>query len=319
MVPCWACSVGCGIERPVELPPPPAEATASCVYETTPPLHVGVSTSTLWFNGLGQTIRIDGRPVWHSGNTGLAPYYITYDDQGRIVEERSDYGDVRYDYTPQQITQTSDTGPRVIYSLVEGRVAHSEYPADLPIEKRSVHDYTYDSAGRIASYSASFFPANGQGTMRVMFVALYTYDPQGRVVTHQLMKNGEITRSESLTYSETPDRLVIRVDDGSSVERWTYDFDASHRVIRSAINYFVPFYPSDLDDPDDIVDVYSYLDGEIVESFPRSDGTIRATGACPPPAVVTAPVPPLPIGWYADYVSLSNAAASAFSSIDLPR
>ena len=308
--------MACGIDGPVPLPPPPAEATASCVYEVTPPFDVGVPTSTLWFNGLGQTIRIDGDFFGRNGRMPAA-YYVTYDDQGRIVEERGEYGDIRYDYTPQQITVTADRWPGEIYSLVERRVVHAESPG-VPVEKQLIRDYTYDSAGRLASYSVTDFHDEGEGTMKFVVAARYAYDPQGRVVTLQIMKNGKVRSSSSLTYSETADRLVITVDDGSLFPaRWTYDFDASHRVIRSAVKFL--FDTEDAAGPDDVVDVYSYVDGEIVESFPGSDATIRAIGACPPPAVVVAPEAPLPIRLHAEHVSLSNEAAFAYGFIDLPR
>lgn len=310
--------MACGIGPPPELPPPPADATASCVYEMIPPLDVGVSTSTLWFNGLGQMIRIDGLSSGPYRNSALVPTYFTYDDQGRVIELRNESSDFRYDYTPQQITETSDRVTTQTWSLVDGRVVHSEYPTNLPVEKQSTQDYTYDSSGRIASYSSSFLLDVGQGPMRLMSVTQYTYDPQGRMVTLQYRENGELKASYSLTYAETTDRLVITADSGSSdLQRWTYDFDASHRVIRFGINYYVDRYFDSGSDPDDVVALYSYLDGAIVESSPGSDRTVRATGACPPPTVVVAHQLPLPLRWDVNYVSLSDVAAAIFGSIDV--
>ena len=76
---------GCGDDDPA-LPPPPAEAVTNCV--TTIDSATGNATATLWFNDRHQVIRADG-VFAYADHVAPAAYYMAYDEQGRLVEERT--------------------------------------------------------------------------------------------------------------------------------------------------------------------------------------------------------------------------------------
>lgn len=287
-------------------PPPPADATASCVYQATP--EGAVSTSTVWFNSLGQVIRVDGWFVNDSGDIVPAPYYFAYDSEGRLVEQKTIVDDIHYAYTPQQITQSSSLGGDWIYTLVDGRAVHLEGPEQQPPDQRWMIDYTYDSAGRYASRTGVGFYDAGKGIMKYSFAVQYSYDAQGRVASAQVMNSG-VTSQYAFSYTETANQLVINVNQSvlSYGQRWTYDFDASHRVIRAALNYGGGEYYDY---------TYSYMGNEIDEVNALSPArTVHATGSCAPPAPVTLPEPPLPIHWSANLVSLSHVSVFTFNNL----
>lgn len=301
----WVTGCGSGTaEEPDGIPPPPADATSSCVYERTP--IIGTPSSTVWFNRSGQVIRVDG---WFpAGDAGAvpAPYYLSYDDAGRLVEERTRTEDAHYIYTPEQIRRTSNLTGDDVFDLIDGRAVHYEGPEDVPLEDRWFTDYTYDGEGRLASeVGISFVAYPGSGTTKVPFESHNTYDAQGRVIASQGGQNGSMS-SLLYSYTETADQLVVDIAVAQTsplgnvpLARRTFDFDASHRLVRAAVD-------QDLDGVDDQVDTYVYRDGEIDEISTGPDGfTVRATGSCAPPAVTMAPALPLPIQWGANMASFS--------------
>ncbi len=149
----------------------------------------------------------------------------------------------------------------------------------------------------------------GQSRTRLPFESHYTYDAQGRVIAAR----GDLRSSLAFTYTESADRLVVEIavvldspTRNVPTARRTFDFDASHRLIRSAID-------RDLDGVDDQVDTYVYDDGKITEIATGPDGfTMHATGACAPPTVSMAPAPPLPIQWGANTISFSGESAITY-------
>lgn len=274
------------------------------MYERTP--AIGASTSTVWFNRLGQVVRVDGW-VFDDG-AGIVPaaYSFAYDADGRLIEEHTKVEDLHWVYAQDQITRTSTLGGPWIYTLADGRAVHLEGPEDRPVEDRWILDYTYDSAARYTSNSGVGFYDAGQGVMKYAFGAQYTYDAQGRVATAHAMNSGTMS-NYSFTYTESAGRLVIDVSGTSfGAQRWTYDFDTSHRVIRLEMG--LGFGSQ--------VNTYSYQDGQIDQvTTGQSSFTVRATGSCPIPTVTTAPPPPLPIQWGANYISLSNESVFSFNNL----
>jgi hypothetical protein len=284
------------------------------VYEHTATREPYVATSTLWFNPRGQVIRVDGWWVEDSGEIVPAPYYITYDDQGRLAEERSKVEVIGYLYAPEEITVRSNLGGNSTYTLVDGRAVHFEGPESAAPQDRLMTDYTYDDQGRLTSYSGVSFYDAGRGRTRYTFGRQYTYDAQGRAVTVRSMQDGISKEAYAFSYSQTPQQLRVEVktlgapEPAIPLQRWTYDFDADHRIIRSAVESNYPSYH-------EVVDTYQYLDGEIdVRSSGRSFISTRANGACDPPVVVVSDRVPLPLRWWANYDALPNAAAEEFDA-----
>jgi hypothetical protein len=314
MVASMVCAMACA-PGSSSIPPPP-EATASCVYTRSPDTAVaqlgGMSTSTVWLNRVSQVIRVDGY-AWENRQFVPSPYYFDYDEEGRLLEVRASDYKIHYTYTPSQVMTTSKFGDW-LYDLVDGQVARVEGPEQLPPEQRLTIDYAYDDAGRIASRSRTSleYSQAEQRDVQVHVQVDYTYDLQGRVRTLQERRD-TTTRMYSFAYYEIPTQLVIDIDvhaqDGEieySHQRWTYDFDASHRITR--IEHDNGFNVR--------TDTYSYEPGEIVavSSSPVVSIT-RATGSCEPPIVVDGPKAPLPFRWSAASLSLPNMAPIEFGDL----
>lgn len=285
-----------------QLPPPPVDAAASCVVKLaggTP--DVRPVTNMLWLDAGGRVIRLDGwDPDYQLQRYVPAPEYFAYDDQGRLIEQRDNASETHYEYAPQQIIVTSSAGDDSSYTLVDGRAVHLEGPLYLAPESRSKVDFTYDEQGRLTSI---FQVGDHAGTQ-------YTYDAQGRVTAMQQTRNGIVENAYTLSYTETPLQLIVKFQWTSALsaprQRWTYDFDANHRIIRSAVD-------NNDDGFDDVIDRYRYFDGEIdVDSNGRAHTATRAIGACDPPAVVVAPEPPVPLHWTTFKELVPNAAVEKF-------
>lgn len=273
------------------LPPPPPEAVASCVTEVGSAR--GLESGTLWFNEQHQVFRVDGGFAYSDDDYGPAALYFAYDAEGRLEETRTPREEIQYAYSPQEITETSSRGYDWIYTLEAGRLTHIAGPLVQELNQRSEASYTYDATGRITRSSGLVFFDDGSGLQPSRWDRHYTYDEHDRVTVLQSSRH-----SWTLAYTETPDRLVVDADPtelGTSElpHRATYDFDANHRIIRSAH-----------DGAQEIT--YRYEDGLIEETL--SYAVYRATGDCEAPQLRFAPELPLPFRWsrYTNTVSLPD-------------
>src|ERR1051325_11661853 len=283
-----ASMVGCASKAPevFQLPPPPTEATASCAYPRVtsqfPPIDL--PTSTLWLDGLGRVIRVDGWEYDDEDFTRETPeaYDLMYDTAGHLAEVRSKHQDRQITYSADQILETYAPDATWTYQLIDGRVVHSDGPPDA-MGTRQTWDHTYDAAGRVAS--EVYGHVNGTNYTWVG-TDEYTYDAKDRILSSRssgtAYPGGELS-NYSFSYTDTPDRVVVAITDlhgpnhPSLVQRWTFDFDASHRLLRDAVD-------GNGDGFDDFWDDFRYLDGEIdVSSRDRGDTTLRAVGACAAP------------------------------------
>jgi YD repeat-containing protein len=277
------------------LPPPPPEAVASCVTE-----YVSAqdhASGTLWFNEQHQVFRVDGGFPYSDDDYGPAAFYFAYDAEGRLEERRSPGEETHYAYSPQEIMLTSSLGFDWIFTLDAGRVAHVDGPVVRELNRHSESSYAYDTAGRITQWSGVTFYDLGSGPEPSPWDLHYTYDDHDRV-TAVTTSHGAWT----LTYMETPDRLVVTVDQtqyGETVpfQRATYDFDANHRIIRSAREDLSP-------SGGDYAMTYRYEDGVIEGTL--GTVTYRATGDCEPPTLRFGPQLPLPLRWSANTISLPD-------------
>lgn len=269
--------VGCADEHP-PLPPPPAEATASCVYEQTQ--FGNVTTSTLWFNSLDQVIRVDGLVYEDDGTSYLAPTYVHYDAEGRVSAQEGPFGAFTWTYSPDQIVGRGQHNR--LMQLVDGRVVHAEFFTELAPNQREYRDYTYDGDGRIASYS--------QQTMKYDATYDYTYDETGRLVG---VNDHSFEPLTTLTYTNLDLQLKIDVA-GYKPQRWVLDFDEDQRLVRTE------------QDMGDFAQTFNYVysDGVIEGTLEGGvDMRIVATGRCDPPALRTAPALPVAT-WEAIYARL---------------
>jgi hypothetical protein len=149
---------------------------------------------------------------------------------------------------------------------------------------------------------------------------MYTYDAKGRILSFQSIAIPDTGSASnySFSYTETSDQLVVDVIDLHNprtpviAQTWTFEFDASQRLVRDAVD-------DDGDGSDDAWDDFRYLDGEIDVSSrtPDYDAVARAIGPCVPPSVVLAPGAPLPIQFQfmTSYRSLPNQAARALADL----
>ena len=261
-----------------EPPPPPADAVASCVIadDTT-------TFSTRWLDANGRTIRID--QVFGS-------YELRYDDAGRIIDVDGESNNklldtfrTTYQYEPDRITKVGPGTSLTTMDLVDGRVTHVEGP-DGNV------DYKYDAAGRLAERT------DGEPVR-------FTYDATDRLVHVE-----RTTATFDLTYDvDTPQQRQITIVVQSEFPhrvRWTYDFDDQHRITREA------YGDPDFESPPDVA-TFTYADGEIAAT--SRDRTIRATGTCELPAVITGPIPPLPILFLPQYAQLTTRPEQGFAAL----
>ena len=296
-------ATACGTDH--ALPPPPADAVTSCASERVP--HLGVSTSKIWRDASNRVIRVDGTWFEDSGDSYPIAYTFGYDDQDRLAGMRYQAYDYHFDYATDRVLETEHGKDTWLWNLVDGRVSHEEGPPGVPSLMQNTVNYEYDTSGRISRRSGGVLYDDGHGLMKSAFDRHFTYDAQGRVI-----KVVDGTRTTSWTYTESPTQLAIQIDESDGVDtnpymHVTYDFDASHRIVRAARELH----------GDEAVSTYTYLDGEIdaevsgssVQSF-----TVRSTGTCDPPAMLEAPVPPLPFTWGATYVHAPNFAYDAVAN-----
>lgn len=275
--------VGCADEHP-PLPPPPAEATASCVYEWSYEGRQG--TSTLWFNSLDQVIRIDG-PALDDRETYLVATSLHYDADGRMIAQENPRGASTWTYSPDQIERTG-WFPGVM-QLVDGRVTHQEFPTYKAPENRNVRDYTYDAAGRLVRYTEDNPYDAGQGmTTHSPWMTEYTYDQRGRVVSAKQANQEPVT----FTYYDAADRVTVGITSrGLGFRRWVYVFDADHRLVRHEVTF---------DDVTRYAD-YIYSEGVIEQRVGPYPYSVIATGRCDPPMPTFTPTLPLPVRSDASY------------------
>jgi YD repeat-containing protein len=260
--------------------PPPEAAVSSCAYEIDS-TDFDVPSSTLWYDSSDHVIQVDGR--YYDGNAFYrASYEFSYDDLGRLTEERAPDYTVRYEYTAEQIVERIDD---VTWTddLIDGRIVHEQSSLG------STRDYTYDASGRVASY-ASFDAGDTRSYLRQ-----YTYDSEGRVAS--IDNQGLPLRT--VTYAWTGQQLLISFDgDPYKPQGLALDFDENERLVRSSV--------ISSDGVERSVSTFDYGDGVSEEHY--GEFTVRATGRCDNPSVPTARRPPLPIEWTADYVTFQNRA-----------
>jgi len=295
----WLCLSGsllaaCSEPEP-DWPPPPTDATATCIYE----VDVGsFPKSTLYFDAQDRVMRADGFAIDDDDDIFRASYFFDYDEQDRLIGTHGPHGDVRLTYSDQQIITIFPDNSNFSYDLVDGRLVTWQGPLLLPEAQRNRALFEYDAAGRITrEYGSVRFDLNdGKGTQIGHYDNSYTYDAQGRVVTAE--RDG---RTTTITYTDFPQQLVINfetVEDFplNHTERWTIDFDEKHRITNIEI-----------DRPANAIlsYVFTYSDGAWTET--RDPGGVfhsmlTATGRCAPPSLTFAPPPRLPIRWSANMV-----------------
>jgi len=322
-----ACLVGCASPSPDAadtLPPPPANATASCVYQLvdTGPFFADrdLPTSTLWLDRSGLVIRVDG---WGDADSGPylelpAAYDLTWDAEGRLVTRHGRDYDIQFVYSAEQVLEMYSSRT-VTRHLVDGRDVRDEASPDPGTSRSWFAQQTYDAAGRLASHTDGFTDLRSM-IDSATYASVFTYDEKGRIASFQSRHTPDDGNSTnySFSYTETADRLVVDVIDLRDprspmiAQTWTFEFDASHRLVRDTVD-------SDGDGYDDAWDDFRYLDGEIddIAHTAGFDSTTRASGACAPPSVVLAPTAPLPIQFQLtiQYRSLPNEAARALSNL----
>lgn len=284
------------------LPPPPAEATASCVFDLEADEYA--STSTLWYDDRDNVIRVDG--YWVSDHdVTRAPYYFEYDDDGRLVGNRSPETEYRYRYAADQIEITSRHGTEVFH-LTEGRARDYEFPLEDPPEHRRRIEYRYDDAGRLTMVKG-MSRYNAAESSRLTWEKRYGYDERGRLTS---VAEG-FRFPTTLAYEETPGQLTITVTSETQVERWSYTFDHALRLIRAARDIHA-------DSSDDVVATYEYGDGVISQRGTDRDGSyhVTATGRCDLPTLPTRPQMPVPIRWSADYTKFIDVTQPYFPDLN---
>jgi len=320
-----ACVAGCASpEEPDTLPPPPGNATASCIYQlvTTGPIFPDPDppTSTLWLDGSGQVIRVDGWRWSDSSPYRKLPtaYDLTWDGERRLLGVHGGQDSVQFVYSADQVLEMFAGGDTVTHHLVDGRDVRVEGAPDPKTNQRYFINRAYDAAGRLTSQR------DGTNDLLRMTdtetnTAVFAYDAQGRIVSFQSTSpySGDAS-NYSFSYTETSDQLVVDVVDLRNprtpviAQTWTFELDASHRLVRDAVD-------EDGDGYDDFWDDFRYLDGEIDVSSraPGYGSTARAVGACVPPSVVLAPSAPMPIQFQSrmEYRSLPNEAARALANL----
>jgi YD repeat-containing protein len=307
------------------LPPAPANATASCVYQlvSSDPIFrdPDLPTSTMWLDAGGQVIRVDGWRFADTSPYGEVPaaYDLTWDADGRLVRLEGKQGGVQLVYSADEVLEMYPGGDIMTHHLVDGRDVRDEQPADPKTNRRTFTTQTYDAAGRLSSQNTGFTDLLGM-VDQVTNTAEFTYDTKGRIAT---FKSTSIPASDfapnlGFYYIETANRLVVNIIDRhepqtpSLVQIWIFDFDANHRLVRDTVD-------DNGDGYDDFWDEFRYLEGEIEVGThaPGFEGTMRATGPCAAPSVVLAPAAPLPfqIRRIAQYRSLPNEAAAALAEL----
>jgi YD repeat-containing protein len=294
----WIAFTACAPDHP-PLPPPPVDAVTSCRSEQSPPADV--STSTLWRDAAGRVIRVDGTWPEQSGDSYPIAYTFGYDDQDRLAGTRYQNHDLRYDYAPDRVVETDHDKDSWLWNLVDGRVSHEEGPPGVPSLMQNDVDYEYDASGRISRRFGGVLYDDGHGWMKGGFDRHYTYDAQDRVT---MVVDGD--RTTTWTYTDSATQLVIQIDQSDGIQTTpylllTYDFDASHRIVRAAFDQ----------SGDETVTTYTYLDGELdaaVSGTSVRPFSVRAVGTCDPPSLLLAPLSRLPLTWSAIYVHTPNLA-----------
>ena len=299
-------AAACGTDDPTEppemLPPPPANAVASCVYQLAstdvlfpdrdPP------TSTLWLDASNRVIRVDGWRFTDAGHRIPAAYDLTWDAEGRLVTLQGKDYDLLLVYSADEVLETSSAGgDAIIHHLVNGKDVRIESPPNPGSNQVSFTAQTYDAAGRLASQN------NGVTDLlhtrdTVTLTKDFTYDANGRLATFHSSDTRQFENSKhySFFYIESADRLIVNVIDihypptPLLAQTWTFEFDANHRLVRNAVD-------RDGDGYDDFWDDIRYLDGEIdVDARAPDVGSVtHAKGRCDAPSVILAPVASLPI------------------------
>lgn len=319
------CATSCtSSDEPAALPPPPANATASCVYRLVTTAEFfpdpDLPVSTLWLDASGQVIRVDG---WRYGDSGrpreiLTVYDLTWDAEQRLVAVHGGPDDRQFTYSTDQVVVTNPAGETVTtHHLVDGRDVREDSPPDPKTSQQAFIGRTYDAAGRLTSETYGSTDTLGM-TDTATYTVAFTYDAKGRIASFQtrsIPDNGHST-SYVFSYTETSDRLVVDVIDAGDphtpmiAQTWTFEFDAKQRLVRDVVD-------NDGDGYDDAWDDFRYLDGEIDVSARASDFTssARAIGQCAAPSPVLAPAGPLPIPFLSvlPHRSLPNEAARALA------
>jgi hypothetical protein len=284
--------VACG---PDPLPPPPTETAATCVYTTQP--DRGHPPSTIYYDSMHRAIRVDG---W-TGNDGdfiPAEYDLAYDEMGRLLEEKTpDEGDFYWTYAPDQVTQTNGNY-EMDFTLVGGLLSHVESVPSFAGAPVTIQDFTRDAAGNIVRWTGQSVDNN----VIYPYDKSYTYDEQQRPTS---VSDGHYVTT--LAYTETADQLVVNIKTPGSIptDRWTYDFDAQHRIVSMATD-------ANLSGVDDVT-TFTYSDVEIVET--SENQVIHAVGMCDAPSVVTmARHAWLPVQWFAEFDGLQDPIDILFAS-----
>lgn len=289
-------------EPPEMLPPPPADAVASCVYQLASTdvnfPDRDLPTSTLWLDASDHVIRIDSWRYADPVHEVPAAYDLTWDAEGRLLAFHGKDYDLRFLYTADQVLETSSlSNDAILHQLVNGQDVRLIYPANPGSHQTAFSAQTYDAAGRLTSQNDGFTDLVGM-TDTVTLTRSFTYDANGRLATFHSKQTQQFgdARDYSFSYIETADRLIVNIIDihypptPLLAQTWTFEFDADHRLVRDVVD-------TNGDGYDDFSDDITYLDGEIdVDARAPGFGSItRAVGRCAAPSVILAPVAPLPI------------------------
>ncbi len=279
--------------------PPPADATASCAVTVKQLGHVG--HEELWFDSAGRPIQADG----YGGSMIYA-----YDDQGRLASlKTADGSTVTWAYEPTQITEANSDGYTFIYNLCsDGRVTRWEGPEEVAAAERDVADYQYDAAGHITSVMGMgrYSDAPNGPVMIESFDDRYTYDAQGRLASAQQVDPQLEHGATTYTYTETPGHLVIQLaSDIFQTRTYSYDFDASNRIIRAALD--------DGGMPAASSVTYSYVDDRITAITDDRSYEVDTSGVCPGVSTAFGPRDPLVRNAATNVATLPNPAVDDFN------